>query len=62
MAASVVDLPEPDGPKRTVIPGGASNATSSEKPPCARSTRDVDLERDRRAQSSRRTAVSLLTT
>ena len=40
MAASVVLLPDPDGPKSTVTPGGASKATSSEKPP-----------RDRRAST-----------
>src|ERR1700722_5409700 len=32
MAASVVLLPDPDGPKSTVTPGGASNVTSSAKP------------------------------
>src|SRR4051812_40759486 len=28
MAASVVDLPAPEGPNSTVMPGGARNATS----------------------------------
>src|SRR5262249_1585548 len=32
IAASVVDLPEPDGPNRIVTPGGASTATSRAKP------------------------------
>src|SRR5262245_57480108 len=42
IAASVVDLPAPDGPKRIVIPGGARNETSSEKSrPPARWTRSV---------------------
>src|SRR6185437_15906833 len=32
IAASVVLFPEPDGPKRIVIPGGTSSSTSSVKP------------------------------
>src|SRR5690349_16820992 len=35
IAASVVLLPEPEGPKRIVIPGGAEKRTSSSKPPRA---------------------------
>src|SRR4051812_32798340 len=39
MAASVVLFPAPEGPKRTVIPGGASSVTSSANAPACASTR-----------------------
>jgi hypothetical protein len=39
MALSVSVLPEPDAPNSTVTPGGASNSTSSVKPPAAISFR-----------------------